>query len=554
MNRLKIKRRVILPLLVVFGLSLSALSQTAVLMPSPRFKLLDQNGQPAAGGCLFFYTAGTSSPLSTYADSNGSTLNSNPVILDSTGEAWIYLMNATSYKVVAKLAGTVANCADGTQLWSADNVLLPSSGAVGGVNGQIQYNCLGAFCGAAGLSFNAISQTLSMSGLNVTSGGSLAGAFTASGSWAFTGNNTFTGLSSFSSPGVFSNTQMNPFIKANLNAIDFAAQFHITNGVSVYGTDVYAAGMTVPASASATQANGFGAYIQNLSTATNAVGAFSSVSGHVANSNNWGANFLCQIDTGFANQKCTGVEVDLNNQNADATEGQALIQDAINVISGGSFHPRAGVVVSASSAAANAFQDAFSANAYNTFGVKLQGGAVGSIAHYIVPPDDTSALEIAGRNNANTLNSWSIQNAGNATFPLVTVLGQQYTESSGVVVALTGSDVCRGNSSTHQKECSYNNGTFFRATQTIGTGTSTSNGTAVGSGVSQAQPAITITGATVTDVATCSLNAAPVATWQTGIQLLPAVVTANTVTPWLSNPSAGSITPAAAVIRCTVIR
>lgn len=89
---------------------------------------------------------------------------------------------------------------------------------------------------------------------------------------------------------------------------------------------------------------------------------------------------------------------------------------------------------------------------------------------------------------------------------------------------------------------------------TIGTGTSTSNGTAVGAGVSQAQPAITITGATVTDTAVCSLNAAPVATWQTGIQLLPAVVTANTVTPWLSNPSAGSITPVAAVIRCTVYR
>lgn len=91
-------------------------------------------------------------------------------------------------------------------------------------------------------------------------------------------------------------------------------------------------------------------------------------------------------------------------------------------------------------------------------------------------------------------------------------------------------------------------------THTIGSGTSTSNGTAVSNGVSQAQPAITITGATVTDTAVCSLNAAPVATWQTGIQLLPAVVTANTVTPWLSNPTAGNITPAAAVIRCTVVR
>jgi hypothetical protein len=90
--------------------------------------------------------------------------------------------------------------------------------------------------------------------------------------------------------------------------------------------------------------------------------------------------------------------------------------------------------------------------------------------------------------------------------------------------------------------------------QTIGSGTSTSNGTAIGAGTSQAQPAITITGAITTDVATCSLNAAPVATWQTGIQFLLPVVTANTVTPWLSNPTAGSITPVAAVIRCSVSR
>jgi len=95
---------------------------------------------------------------------------------------------------------------------------------------------------------------------------------------------------------------------------------------------------------------------------------------------------------------------------------------------------------------------------------------------------------------------------------------------------------------------------LFPGTETIGTGTSTSNGTAISNGVSQAQPAITVTGATATDVAICALNAAPPATWQTGIVLLPAVVTSNTVTPWLSNPTAAPITPAATAIRCTVVR
>src|ERR1700722_20448560 len=53
--------------------------------------------------------------------------------------------------------------------------------------------------------------------------------------------------------------------------------------------------------------------------------------------------------------------------------------------------------------------------------------------------------------------------------------------------------------------------------------------TAIAAGASQAQTGITITGATTSDVAHCSLNAAPVSSWQTGIQLLPPVVAASTV-------------------------
>jgi hypothetical protein len=94
----------------------------------------------------------------------------------------------------------------------------------------------------------------------------------------------------------------------------------------------------------------------------------------------------------------------------------------------------------------------------------------------------------------------------------------------------------------------------LNVTQTVGSGTVMTAGTAIAAGTSQGQTGITITGATTSDVAHCSLNAAPVSSWQTGIHLLPPVVTANTVTVWLSNPTAGSITPAATIIRCTVTR
>jgi hypothetical protein len=121
-------------------------------------------------------------------------------------------------------------------------------------------------------------------------------------------------------------------------------------------------------------------------------------------------------------------------------------------------------------------------------------------------------------------------------------------------VAETGVDVLYCDSTSHTLKVSNNGGSFFSVPQVIGTGTSTSNGTLINAGASQAQPAITVTGATATDVAICSLNAPPLATWQTGIQLMLAVVNSNTVTPWLSNPTAGGITPAATVIRCTVVR
>jgi hypothetical protein len=89
---------------------------------------------------------------------------------------------------------------------------------------------------------------------------------------------------------------------------------------------------------------------------------------------------------------------------------------------------------------------------------------------------------------------------------------------------------------------------------TVGSGTTTTNGTVIGAGTSQVQPGISVTGAAATDTATCSLNGSPPATWQTGIQMLPPVVTANTVTVWLSNPTAAGITPATTVVRCTVTR
>ena len=63
----------------------------AMLTPSPKVQFFDANGEPLVGGKLYTYAAGTSSPLATYTDATGNTANANPVILDSRGEANVWL-------------------------------------------------------------------------------------------------------------------------------------------------------------------------------------------------------------------------------------------------------------------------------------------------------------------------------------------------------------------------------------------------------------------------------------------------------------------------------
>lgn len=90
-------------------------------------------------------------------------------------------------------------------------------------------------------------------------------------------------------------------------------------------------------------------------------------------------------------------------------------------------------------------------------------------------------------------------------------------------------------------------GIIQTATQQI-----TTNGTLVAAGTAQAQPALTLAGVTTTSAVAWSLPNAPAATWQTGIAMI-FVCTANTVTPYLVNPTAAGITPVAQLVNIKVI-
>ena len=87
---------------------------TAFISPPPRLQFFTNAGVPMASGFLYTYAAGTTTPLTTYTDSTGLVANTNPVILDSRGEASIWL-STVGYKF--KLA-TPAN----VDVWTQDNV------------------------------------------------------------------------------------------------------------------------------------------------------------------------------------------------------------------------------------------------------------------------------------------------------------------------------------------------------------------------------------------------------------------------------------------------
>jgi hypothetical protein len=91
----------------------------AVITPIPKTQFIGANGAPLVGGKVYTYQAGTTSPQVTYTDSTGSSANTNPIILDSRGEANIWLGEAT-YKFKLTDANDV-------EIWTVDYISAPTT-------------------------------------------------------------------------------------------------------------------------------------------------------------------------------------------------------------------------------------------------------------------------------------------------------------------------------------------------------------------------------------------------------------------------------------------
>lgn len=97
---------------------------TAFVLPNPKQQYFQNGGTlPLVGGKVYTYAVGSSTPKATYSDSTALVPNSNPIILDSRGEAKIYWDGF--YRIEVRDASN-------SLIYAVDNVGL-SDGTIDGV-------------------------------------------------------------------------------------------------------------------------------------------------------------------------------------------------------------------------------------------------------------------------------------------------------------------------------------------------------------------------------------------------------------------------------------
>ena len=110
------------------------------------FQFFTTTGQPLAGGKIYTYQAGSSTPLATYTDNTGSVANANPIILGTDGRpsTEIWLTYGYNYKFILKdsndntiqtydnLYGIIGVAATSTSPFTSGMIML-WSGSIGSI-------------------------------------------------------------------------------------------------------------------------------------------------------------------------------------------------------------------------------------------------------------------------------------------------------------------------------------------------------------------------------------------------------------------------------------
>lgn len=126
-------------------------SEAITALEYPKFQAVDSAGLPLSGGKVYTYQVGSGVSKTTYSDYNAATANTNPVILNSRGEANIFLVG--SYKIV------LYDSSDNL-VWTMDNVYGAGTVITSGTSGYIAiYSGVSDFSGVSVLSGASIDNT-----------------------------------------------------------------------------------------------------------------------------------------------------------------------------------------------------------------------------------------------------------------------------------------------------------------------------------------------------------------------------------------------------------
>ena len=139
----------------------------AILQQS-KTQFFDGNGNPLAGGLVYYYAQGTTTYKNTYQDSGLTVLNTNPVVLDAAGLASIWGNGAYTMKLTDALGNQIYQGDTGTAAYDPSAVAI-TGGTIAGVavtTSTIDSSPVGAVTPSTG-AFT----TLAASGMTALSGG-----------------------------------------------------------------------------------------------------------------------------------------------------------------------------------------------------------------------------------------------------------------------------------------------------------------------------------------------------------------------------------------------
>lgn len=217
----------------------------ATLLPPGKLQFCDSDGKPLAGGTVDFFVPGTSDRKNTWQDSATTILNTNPVVLDSAGEAVIFGVGIYR-QVVTDAAGNLVwdqETSDGTSatgdITVSGSIAVSGDATIGGNGtfGSLTSGFIDAGTGSVQAGF-ITSTTVQTGTLNVSGDATLVGDFGANN---ITAGGTL-GASTISVSGTFSgNTSGWQLTPTGTGAFSGDFNLGIASGGGVLGTTFIAA-------------------------------------------------------------------------------------------------------------------------------------------------------------------------------------------------------------------------------------------------------------------------------------------------------------------------